>query len=66
MPAGETSHLPLHGKTAIVTGASRGIGAGIAIELGRRGADVISPNPESSNIETQADKPPGYPCLLLT
>lgn len=32
--------LPLQGKTAIVTGASRGIGSGIASELGRRGANV--------------------------
>ncbi|KAE8152065.1 hypothetical protein BDV25DRAFT_170842 [Aspergillus avenaceus] len=31
----------LCGKTAIVTGSSRGIGAGIAAELGRRGATVI-------------------------
>ncbi|GKZ17765.1 putative PKS/NRPS-like protein biosynthetic cluster [Aspergillus brasiliensis] len=31
----------LLGKTAIVTGSSRGIGAGIALELGRRGAAVI-------------------------
>ncbi|OGE52914.1 hypothetical protein PENARI_c009G05540 [Penicillium arizonense] len=37
----ESSHLPLQRSTAIVTGGSRGIGAGIAIELGRRGADVI-------------------------
>ncbi|PLB46241.1 putative short-chain dehydrogenase [Aspergillus steynii IBT 23096] len=29
------------GKTAIVTGSSRGIGAAIALELGRRGATVI-------------------------
>jgi 3-oxoacyl-[acyl-carrier protein] reductase len=36
----QSSALPLQGKTAIVTGASRGIGAGIAFELGRRGADV--------------------------
>ena len=31
----------LNGKTAIVTGASRGIGKAIALELAERGADVI-------------------------
>lgn len=31
----------LEGKTALVTGASRGIGAGIALELARAGARVI-------------------------
>lgn len=32
---------PLAGKRAIVSGASRGIGRGIAIELARRGASVV-------------------------
>jgi 3-oxoacyl-[acyl-carrier protein] reductase len=32
--------LPLAGKTAMVTGGSRGIGAEISFELAKRGADV--------------------------
>jgi NAD(P)-dependent dehydrogenase (short-subunit alcohol dehydrogenase family) len=32
--------LPLEGKTALVTGASKGVGKGIAIELARSGCDV--------------------------
>ena len=30
----------LHGKTALVTGGSRGLGAAIAIALARAGADI--------------------------
>ncbi len=34
------SHLPLQGRIALVTGASRGAGRGIALELGAAGATV--------------------------
>jgi NAD(P)-dependent dehydrogenase (short-subunit alcohol dehydrogenase family) len=33
--------MDLNGRTAIITGASRGIGKQIAVELGRRGANVV-------------------------
>ena len=32
----------LKGKTAVVTGASRGIGRAIALEMARQGADIAS------------------------
>ncbi|KAH6696734.1 3-ketoacyl-acyl carrier protein reductase [Leptodontidium sp. 2 PMI_412] len=44
---GQTT-LPLQGRTAIITGGSRGLGEGMTLELASRGADVIiihsSPN----------------------
>ena len=36
----QENHLPLSGKNALVTGASRGIGAAIALDLSRAGAAV--------------------------
>lgn len=43
--------LALKGRTAIVTGASRGIGAAIARELGRAGAHVILVARSSADLE---------------
>ena len=37
----DCGHLLFEGKVALVTGASRGIGAGIAHETAREGADVV-------------------------
>ncbi|MGF1465968.1 MAG: SDR family oxidoreductase [Sandaracinaceae bacterium] len=34
-------HTPLLGQKALVTGANSGIGAGVAVELARAGADVV-------------------------
>ena len=36
-----SSHRPLQGQKALVTGANSGIGRAVAIALGRAGADVV-------------------------
>ena len=46
--------LPLDGKTALVTGASRGIGAAIAATLGRDGAKVVGLDVPQAESDLQA------------
>ena len=47
--------LPLEGRTALVTGASKGVGKGIALELARAGADVaINYNSDRAGAEATA------------
>ena len=47
--------MNLQGKVALVTGASRGIGQAIALELGRQGAIVICTATSSSGAERIAE-----------
>jgi 3-oxoacyl-[acyl-carrier protein] reductase len=66
----EAGFLPLKGKTAIVTGGSRGLGAGMAYELAKRGADVVltytSPSSSTliSDLQTKISQLPHRPSTL--
>ena len=60
--------MDLTGKQALVTGAGRGIGKGIALELARRGADIVlNSRPGSPHLETSADeiRALGRNCLAI-
>lgn len=50
---GGDSAFSLEGKTALVTGATRGIGSGLAIGLAENGADVILVQRDHSNLKTK-------------
>src|SRR3954467_1359220 len=54
------SPFDLNGKTAIVTGASRGLGAAATEALAEAGANVVLIGRESATLEEQASKLMGY------
>jgi NAD(P)-dependent dehydrogenase (short-subunit alcohol dehydrogenase family) len=51
----ETARTSLAGEVAIVTGASSGIGAATARELGRRGASLVLAARRATELEAQAE-----------
>ncbi|MFJ2239370.1 SDR family oxidoreductase [Streptomyces sp. NPDC087859] len=55
---------PLAGRTAVVTGAARGLGAAMAREIGRRGARVALLGHEKAALDTVAASLPG-PALAI-
>jgi len=60
--------MKLSGKTALVTGAGRGIGKGCALQLARHGADVIiNDRPGSPDLEATATeiRSLGRTCVMI-
>ncbi len=59
--------MKLKGKVAIITGASQGIGSGIALKFAEEGADVVVNYYKNNEMaETVADKIRSLGCKALT
>jgi len=63
----EQTPLPLAGKRAVVTGASKGIGRSIALTYARSGADIVAVGRAIGELETVAEeiRAMGSRCLPL-
>ena len=59
------SLFDLSGKTAIVTGASGGLGRGIALALANAGADIVTVDRTACDITAAAVKDRGRRCHTI-
>ena len=58
-------YTSLKGKTAIVTGASRGIGRGIALALASEGVNLVLNATKPASLEESSDPLRGSLCRYL-